>query len=523
MKIRDLVAAVAVVGLSALSAVALRGWQAERQRANALQAQMATLNKQEQRSAVMRSVSKQLEEIALQQKIISDERREEAIQQKRTAELMRQQSEVERMKALVAQEKAQTSEHHAQEALQTAESERQIAEHQRIKAEMAKRVTDTLSYQALSRSLGSLALIQSQRGNSELADLLAYASYHYNDRYGGDIYHPAIFQSLLTASESMRIWPKHRGAVMAMAFMPHQDNVIVTVSTYGEIMLHEKRGEQLVTRRLLTDSQYDFRDVYIDAQSVIYAISRSGHLAVVHSDGTSKVIAVNLLDMPQWLSMIDGDNILIVGDHGLAQYNRQRGVVSTRELDFRITAASRYGNLPVIFDDKGRQHVVENITELVTSEVPVKGRITAFASSKNTRQAAFGLIDGTIYLLNEQSGDVTRLEGHLSRISKLKFNGRRLFSASYDGMLNLWNTASDKIEPMTLLRAGNWIMNFTFDATKNNAWIGTYNGDVSEALMSVPTMAGIVRDKLKRNFTVDEWNYYIGKNVSYERFTDRQQ
>ena len=171
-------------------------------------------------------------------KEISDEQREEAIQQKRTAEEMRQRSEVERQNALIAQEKAVVSEQQAQDARIVAESERQMAEHQRIQAEFSKRVADTLSYVALGRSLGSLSLVQARLGNTELADLLAYASYLYVNRYNADVYNPTVFQSLMTASQSKRMWARHRGLLMGLANVSKADDRLVTVSTYGEIMLH---------------------------------------------------------------------------------------------------------------------------------------------------------------------------------------------------------------------------------------------------------------------------------------------
>ena len=43
-------------------------------------------------------------------------------------------------------------------------------------------------------------------------------------------------------------------------------------------------------------------------------------------------------------------------------------------------------------------------------------------------------------------------------------------------------------------------------------------GVVTEALLSVPVMVDVLKKKLKRNLTTEEWNYYIGKNVPYESF-----
>jgi hypothetical protein len=71
---------------------------------------------------------------------------------------------------------------------------------------------------------------------------------------------------------------------------------------------------------------------------------------------------------------------------------------------------------------------------------------------------------------------------------------------------------------MTMISAGSWIMSFTFDNSKQYVWIGDQNGNLTKALLAVPMMVERISKNLKRNLTVDEWNYYIGKNVPYEKF-----
>jgi len=517
---RDILTGAVGLLLLGTTVTGLLGWHLERQHRVELESQVARLQLQEKRSAVMRSVSTQMEEIAHQQKEISDEQREEAILQKRTAEEMRERSEEERMKALIAQDNALASEKHAQEARQLAENQRLMAEHQRIQAELSKRVADTLSYRALARSLGSLSSIQTQMGDTELGDKLAYVSYLFSKRYSGDYYYPAVFQSLMTSSQSKRSWARHRGALMGVAFMPDKnDNRVVTVSSYGEIMIHEKKGEQLESTTLFNNSLYDFRDVFIDKQGFIYAVSRSGHLVTIKNNVAS-VIQVNDLDSPMGITDLDDNNLLLTGERGLAKFDKQRKmIVATREVDFRLTTTSRFDYHPLLFDNQGRQHLVMDINELVTSEVPVKGHVTAFASSKSSGKRVYGMSDGTIYLFDENGSRITKLGGHLSRISRLKMVNHQLYSSSYDGTMKLWNTSSEKIEPMTLLSAGSWIMNFTFDPSKQYAWIGDQNGNLVEALLSVPLMADIISKKLKSDFTSEEWNYFIGRNVPYESIT----
>ena len=111
-----------------------------------------------------------------------------------------------------------------------------------------------------------------------------------------------------------------------------------------------------------------------------------------------------------------------------------------------------------------------------------------------------------------------KLVGHRSRISKMKMNGRRLFSSSYDGSVNLWISDNEKIEPMTLLQTSNWIMNFQLDSTKETVWMCDAKGNLTSVNISIDKMVDTMKKKLKRNLTTEEWNYYIGPNVPYEAF-----
>jgi hypothetical protein len=83
--------------------------------------------------------------------------------------------------------------------------------------------------------------------------------------------------------------------------------------------------------------------------------------------------------------------------------------------------------------------------------------------------------------------------------------------------VNLWMTNSEKMEPMTLLSVNNWIINFTFDNSKNYLWVCDQRGTLSEALISVKMMADLVNKNLTREFSDEEWNYYIGKNIPKEK------
>lgn len=504
--------------LTGTTVVGFMGWKSANSRVAQLEDEVADLQEKEREQAVVRSISSQMEEIALAQKEISDQQREEAIEQRSVAEQMRQRSEEERAKALAAQDAAIASEKQAQQARLVAEEERITAEHQRIQAEFSKRVADTLSYIALGRSLGSLATVQAQAGNSDLSELLAYASYAFTSRYGGDVYQPAVFQALMAASHSMRSWPHHNGATTAIQSLPGHHGVVFTASSYGEVMRHEKQGSQLQTTSLLNDNSCDFRSLYATDEGTVYVVSHTGQLVII-DHGMVRYVPLPTLEHPMMVTPLGAKSLLLVGEHTIAEFNTDtKTVVAERSLGITVTAASRYQHYPILFDDQGQMHLVRTVQLIETSRQPVSGRVTAFASSNSANISAYGMSDGVIYVVNEATGQTTKLPGHLSRISRLKLIGTRLLSSSYDRTLKLWHISSGRPGPMTLVTASSWIMDFTLDESKSHAWIGDQQGNLTEALMSADNMADMIKGRLHRDFTSEEWNYYIGLNIPYESF-----
>lgn len=314
------------------------GWFLAEKQNRSLKSQLVTLQRQEKRSAVLRSVSKQMEEIAVQQKEISDEQREEALLQTKLANELRERSETERQNAILAQENAMKSEMHALEAYDQAEHERQLAEVQRIKAEYSKRVTDTLTYMTLGRSLGLQAITQFQAGNTNLGNLLSYASYLFTRRYNGDLYYPSVYQALSISSTNQNQWTKLEGSAMGLDI--NDANKIVTVSNYGEILQHVQNDNNLKTTVLYKNSAYDFRDVYYSPKGTVYALSRTGHL-IVKAPHSTEIIELTGMTHPLKLTQLR-DKTLIIAENAIALFDTDKNkVLSTKKLDYHITCSGR--------------------------------------------------------------------------------------------------------------------------------------------------------------------------------------
>ena len=504
-------------GLLLLSVViGLYSHHGDRERISELESQLSVLREQEQQSAIDRRVSKQMEQIAFGQQTLSEERSQEAIRQSEIAQEMTLLSEAERKKALEAQGIAEQSATEAMAAYQMAEGQRSEADKQRRQAEHAKLVADTLNYISLGRTLGSTSYSIYQTGDTELGNLLAYASYIYTKDYGGDLYNSAVFQALTQSAGSRRSWSSHNGSISRIFILPNSGELL-TVSTYGEIFVYKMLGDRLTTNPLMNNKQYCFRDVYATEDGKGYAISSTGHL-VINDGFRTQVIAVENVDKPFNLQhMNDGKQLLIIGENSVALLDIATDkILGTRRLPFRITYSGRRDYKPLLFDNRGGMHLVNSIDDMTNEKTGLKGQVTAYASSKNENLAAYGMYDGTIWLTNG-SENKHKLVGHLSQITKLKFDGKRLYSSSYDGKLLFWMTGDQQIKPITLFQSGSWLTDFTFSKDKNYIWTGEHNGTVTEYLISLPKIAQRLRQNVKRNFTREEWNYYVGKGIPYRK------
>lgn len=487
-------------------AVGLFSYRNDRKRISELETELSELRQQEQRSEVDRRVSRQMEEIAYGQQALSEERSREAIRQSEIAQRMTLLSEAERKKAIAAQGIAEKS---AQEAL----TAYQMADRQRSEAEHAKLVADTLNYISLGRTLGSQSYAIYQAGDTELGNMLAYASYLYTGDYGGDLYAPAVFQALTQSAGSRRNFSMHTGSIAHIVFQ--SDGRLLTVSTYGEIYAHDMIGGQLTTTILMNDRQYCFRDVIATGEGKGYAVSSTGHLVSVNSD-SAEVLPVMNVDKPFSLQkMNDGRQLLVVGENSLALFDIAAGTfLAARRLPFRVVYAGMRDNKPLLFDDQGRMHLVKSLDDMTDESTGVEGQVTAFAGSKHEHLAAYGMYDGTIWL-TDANGRKRKLVGHLSQVTKLMFNGKRLYSSSYDGKLLFWATGEEQIKPIALFQSDSWLSDFIFSTDKDYIWTGEHNGTVTEYLISLPRIAERLRRNVKRNFTREEWNYYVGKGIPY--------
>lgn len=474
-------------------------------RVDALRAQLDEYKEKEGKSYVVERISKQMEDIAYQQKDISEKQREEAVFQMGVAEQMRIRAEEE-------QKKAEAFSRNAVEARNMAENQRELAVQQQLHAEYARNVADTLSNVALGRALALLSNVQYRAGNKDVAALLAYASWKYTSKYKGNVYQPVIFNALGQTSESFVSRNLHKGGVTKIVQSSDGKNSYVSVSNYGEVNRWRYDEGFAGNEVLFSNPEYSFRDVYWDENNVVYALSYDGRMLVINGKSAETFL---LPEDNGWMRIVpfgNGQLLLASAMHLYIYDKKEDRIKKTISLSEPLAALGCKENQWLAFGKENGLWRIGREGELVPQEHFIKEQVTAFSWSSDLKMGAVGVENGNIYLIDETGNVVKSLVGHRSRITQLEFKGQYLFSSSYDCTVSLWDISASKQEAVSLKILSGWVHCICM-AEDNTIWTGDESGAVSRIMISPDEMAALIQSKLKRDFTDDEWSYYVGRNV----------
>lgn len=485
-----------------------------------LNRELETFRDQEKRSALLQNVSRQMEEIAYQQKDISEKRKQEAIAQTERANSMQRRAKAEKENAIAAQRETEN-------AYRLAESQRGLAKKGQLQAEYSKRVADTLAFLALGRSLGTLSITQYQSGNVELASLLAYAASDFTQKYGGDVFYPTIFKALSYSCQQSFSWFEHKGAVTAIypliqSGSSFERNNFVTCSKYGELLRWQYDSkQQLVSKVLLNDAQYDFRSICRTSDGLLYALSYNGKLTII---GLSDTKVLPLADKRfRWLFPLGNNRLCAVSEHGIYTLDVQTYSIQISEvLSTAITCIGELDKHFYLFLEDGRIGIftqTENVIRYVRERTNVSA-VTAFCALSNLGYAV-GCKDGTILICQPDGSVIKKLIGHQASITMLSAKDNKLFSSSYDGTLRMWDINNEKIKSEVILEHTAWIHSFCLTQDGRSIFIGDEQGGFYCIPFSPTYMANTILEKLTRDFTLEEWEYYIGSQIPFQSYRSK--
>ena len=491
-------------------------YQIQKEQNETLKRELREAQEISKEAVITRRISSQLEEIAYQQKEISDIQRQEAVHQSEIAENMRRNAEYERENALLSQEAAI-------EAYSEMEAQKQLADQHREEAVAAQMKADTLARLALVRSLGAEALSQYEAENKDLAALLCYSAWKFSYENKGDIYQPALFNALSLISDLYQSNNLHKGAIRAMKLLGDAGQPsLLTASQDGELFLWKVQPDGLDRDAiLLHDNRFDFRFIARETKSnVCWALTYKGDLLKIdlaqkHCEETLETT----LTAPAGFEAKNGNLWIMTKEGKLFKIDPQKAssnlVYSHDKKVSTFLNTPRYGFL--IGDQSGQ---VYQIGENGEAKLLYSGHKQEISCLNGDLEGSLfiGYKNGLIQEVQIENQTTRDLVSHVSSPTSMILFDNRLLSVSMDGSARLWNMEEGRIVSSEIYNSSSWIHSSVLWNDGLTVIVGDEKGACTLFSISPERMAKDIKQHLSRDFTREEWQYYIGELAEYETY-----
>jgi WD40 repeat protein/energy-coupling factor transporter ATP-binding protein EcfA2 len=502
----------------------------------------------ETRKAVIQTrISEQQGEIAIEQRKLTEEQRKYAIIQKTIAEGEKVKAEKERKNAEIARDEANKAREIADEQKLKAEDnwlfalkEKKKAEDEQKKARESEQNAKRLRLLALARNVAIQANKLQSSVKGDLPSLLALQAYLFNKNNGGDIINPDIYNALASVADDRPKLRKHQDGVRQLEFSKNA-KYFVSASDDGSVRIWNLEWYNSESVKLNTNGygKNGFRSVAISPNSRFIAAGSNdgavlvwefdgnfdpqknsdmnpkvftGHNGIITSlsfsqdnqelasTGTDKTLRIWNLKNPQNSKIIERSNSKLTD----VVYSPDGVYLARASEDGSIYFyfAKDLSKKPIIMESSGKS-------------------ITSIAFNSSSKFFAAGNSSGLVKVwnLNLFNAKPIELIGHISIVSDIKFSDKQgqIASSSYDGSIRLWNYEDLTLQPIVITDIDGWIYSIAFGPNSNQLISGDSEKFIRVYTSNIDLLAGKICVDISRNMTIDEWNRYIGSDISYEK------
>ncbi len=509
--------------------------------------------------------AKEKEKIAISESKLAEEKRKEAISQGKIAQQQRfiaeeqklladaqkliavtQQNEAIRQKglALLAEKEALNSRDAAFRSKKEAEKMRdqavkneKIALEQKLRAEFSEAKTDTMRRLAIAKALAvnAIKLKESQseifqltEQERELPMILALQAYYFNSNFGGDPNSPEIFNALAdVANLSIHLKGKisHNEAVRAVAISPDGVN-FVTSSDDGSVKMFSLKSldapQNLKTPLL---SKVIYRSLLFGGNDIIIGGTNKGDVVIWNKN--------NLSEKPTILNLHSGVVTQILSNSSFSTYyslsldgtvkswntSNLLSVKTVHKATERINsmALTSNGEILVLGTVSGELIYLNTFDFSEKKRVNTgKGEITSLCFTTGD-ELAVGFYSGIIEILGNKP--VNEFLAHQSGVTALLYDEsrKRLISASYDGLIKVWNAADfELIPPLVIDKHDSWVYALGFINEKKNIISVSADKSILITAINITDLKNFVRSKVSKNMSEKNWLKFVGEGIKYD-------
>ena len=491
------------------------------------------------REAEQREKAEEQTKIAEQQKIEADKQREIAVEQSKEAEKQRKNAEsnlkLAKEKEREAVDNLELAKTNEIKANRNAEEAQDFAEKAQRNAEEAKKNAEEAYTRRMLSIAQSMAVKSVQIENDKnLQGLIAFQAYLFNEQFKGLKHHPDIYQGLYSALKSLKsptynVYQGHSDAVQATAFSPTQSSIFYSAGSDGKLLKWD-----------ITDKENSYTAIVENNRANrVLAISADGKTLALGTDGLgiqiinlqnnkitdtlsghmNKIRALTFLPDNQTLISAGVDNTLLVWN----LKTKKNTSISTGDSRVLCLASNKAGTIVAGGTKDGKIILwnVKNNFSPTTHYEEKDNSIFAIAINNKGDLIAAGDLKGDIKIWNLNDKKLlVNLTDHNARINDIEFsiNDQYIGSASMDGTVRLWDAINLNSQPVVLSDNEGFI--FTVSFSLNNDYF--VSGSTEEDRLIVrPTTTNTLAIEycklLDRNLSNEEWNTYVGEDITYEK------
>jgi len=478
---------------------------------------------QEQRAIAEQNAreTEQQANLAREQSQLAEEQRALAEDQRSKAEQLRLDAEAQRSLALEEKQRADDARVLAERSSQEAENQRKLAEEERSKTERLRMIS-------IAQSLGTKSIqIQDKMQKS----LLALQALQFNQEFDGYEFQADIYNGLYSAHKALQgddfnIIDLHQGPLKAI--LPYQ-NMAITAGSDGKI-LKVNFSEQKITSEIFAENPLIYHSMAISLDNKFLALGSEEGIINLYDLANQKLIR-NLEDIHKagiWALAFMPD------DSGLISAGNDKKIIywdmssfehyEIGETESIINAISVHPKTNFVIAGLATGEVIEFLTEEKSTlnklnlPNPKASPITKVSFNYAGNLLAIGNEAGNVMLWDISKQEVFQsLTGHRAMITDIEFRSddKFMLTSSFDRTAKLWNMDNINERPIVFSDHENWVLTASFTHDGKDILTGDATGLLKIYPLDMSVMSKDFCQLIDRNLTLDEWNNFVGDDISY--------
>jgi len=489
---------------------------------------------QRNEALAQKKISEQQQQIAEQQQIITEEQKQYAIEQQKIAVEQRQEAILQKQQADEAKIVAIKARDEAELQRKDAVKQKQIAEVERVKAENSEKNTMRLRLLDIARSMSIQSVKMHKTMKDDLPLLLAMQAHVFNTRNMGAEYNPDIFNALSSLADEIKTLRGHSDDVRKTICSP-DGYTIASCSDDGTIKIwnYKNNDGAILTYRQENEGTKGFRCIAFSPDGNLMsagAVDGSVYVWDMRRDFNKPVILKGHTGIINDIAFNrDGKIIVSCSSDGTIRLWEPASVMSKGQ----IIEQSFIKLNCIAFDYSGKYLTrgaedgsikIYNFFNLIEKPLILQNggkavRCIAYTPDGSTLAAGYnnGLVK--IFEIKHPANKPIELIGHSSAINAVAFSpdGKMLASASSDKTARLWNFRKNDELPVILENHDSWVYSVCFSTDGEKVITSGSDKTIKIGGVKTAVLASKIQNKIKRNLTKDEWNKYVGSDISYEK------